>query len=140
MSLYCSYLQLFTSSLFSCRFASFYETAKADSTLQYLIAFLVLLSTIKMWHLLRLNPKMNMITATLQRAWSDISGFLLIILIMFLAYSITVNISAFFLTKTIEQPWLKKLHFCFVFSLKYKLRSSPVSPGVVVQLRKVNTF
>ncbi|XP_076603671.1 polycystin-1-like protein 2 [Chaetodon auriga] len=73
------------------QFASFYETATADSTLQYLIAFLVLLATVKLWHLLRLNPKMNMISATLQRAWSDISGFLLIIVIMFMAYSVACN-------------------------------------------------
>lgn len=58
--------------------------------LGYLIAFLVLLATIKLWHLLRLNPKLNMITATLQRAWTDISGFLVVITIMFMAYSITV--------------------------------------------------
>lgn len=31
-----------------------------------------------------------MITATLQRAWTDISGFLVVITIMFMAYSITV--------------------------------------------------
>ncbi|XP_041806603.1 polycystic kidney disease protein 1-like 2 [Chelmon rostratus] len=74
------------------QFPSFHETATADSTLQYLIAFLVLLTTVKLWHLLRLNPKMNMITATLQRAWSDISGFLLIIVIMFLAYSTACNV------------------------------------------------
>lgn len=59
--------------------------------LQYLIAFLVLLATVKLWHLLRLNPKMNMITATLRRAWSDISGFLLIISIMFVGYSVAVS-------------------------------------------------
>lgn len=76
----------------ACRFASFYETATADSMLQYLIAFLVLLATVKLWHLLRLNPKMHMITAALQRAWSDISGFLVIIVIMFIAYSIAVSI------------------------------------------------
>ncbi|XP_069389608.1 polycystin-1-like protein 2 [Paralichthys olivaceus] len=74
------------------QFASFYETASADSVLQYLIAFLVLLTTVKLWHLLRLNPKMHMITATLQRAWGDISGFLVIIVIMFIAYSIACNV------------------------------------------------
>ncbi|XP_028289475.1 polycystic kidney disease protein 1-like 2 [Parambassis ranga] len=73
-------------------FPSFYETAIADATLQYLIAFLVLLSTVKLWHLLRLNPKTNMITAALQRAWNDIASFLVIIVIMFLAYSITSNV------------------------------------------------
>lgn len=60
--------------------------------LQYLIAFLVLLATFKLWHLLRLNPKMNMITTALQRAWSDISGFLVVIVIMFVAYSTAVSI------------------------------------------------
>ncbi|XP_076018063.1 polycystin-1-like protein 2 [Genypterus blacodes] len=74
------------------QFPSFYETASADLVLQYLIAFVVLLATVKLWHLLRLNPKMNLLTATLQRAWHDISGFLMIIVIMLLAYSITCNL------------------------------------------------
>ncbi|KAM8893485.1 polycystin-1-like protein 2 [Spinachia spinachia] len=74
------------------QYASFHETAKADAVLGYLIAFLVLLATIKLWHLLRLNPKLHMITATLQRAWADISGFLVVMTIMFLAYSIASNL------------------------------------------------
>uniref|UniRef100_A0A8C5N1V4 Polycystin 1 like 2/pseudo n=1 Tax=Leptobrachium leishanense TaxID=445787 RepID=A0A8C5N1V4_9ANUR len=73
-------------------FVSFNETAVTDAALGYLIAFLVLLSTIKLWHLLRLNPKLNMITATLRRAWGDISGFILVIVLMFLAYSIACNV------------------------------------------------
>ncbi|NXK49451.1 PK1L2 protein, partial [Chauna torquata] len=71
---------------------SFNETARADAILGYLIAFLVLLSTVKLWHLLRLNPKLNMITSTLRRAWGDISGFITVIAIMFLAYSIATNL------------------------------------------------
>uniref|UniRef100_A0A3B4C8N2 Polycystic kidney disease 1 like 2a n=1 Tax=Pygocentrus nattereri TaxID=42514 RepID=A0A3B4C8N2_PYGNA len=74
------------------QFPSFYETAAADSALGYIIAFLVLLATIKMWHLMRLNAKLNMITSTLQRAWTDISSFIVIIVIMFLAYSIISNL------------------------------------------------
>ncbi|KAG9330149.1 hypothetical protein JZ751_027170 [Albula glossodonta] len=74
------------------QFASFHETAEADAVLGYLIAFLVLLATVKLWHLLRLNPKLHMITATLQRAWTDISGFLTVMTIMFLAYSIASNL------------------------------------------------
>ena len=77
--------------LFSIRYTSFHETATADAVLGYLIAFLVLLSTIKLWHLLRLNPKLHLITSTLQRAWTDISGFLLVMTIMLLAYSIAVG-------------------------------------------------
>ncbi|XP_046290740.1 polycystin-1-like protein 2 isoform X1 [Marmota monax] len=71
---------------------SFSETAAADAALGYIIAFLVLLSTVKLWHLLRLNPKMNMITSALRRAWGDISGFITIIIIMLLAYSIASNL------------------------------------------------
>ncbi|NWS67405.1 PK1L2 protein, partial [Crotophaga sulcirostris] len=71
---------------------SFNETARADAVLGYLIAFLVLLSTVKLWHLLRLNPKLNMITSALRRAWGDISGFITVIAIMFLAYSIATNL------------------------------------------------
>ncbi|XP_054856225.1 polycystic kidney disease protein 1-like 2 [Eublepharis macularius] len=73
-------------------FASFNETATVDAVLGYLIAVLVLLSTVKLWHLLRLNPKLNMITSTLRRAWGDISGFATVIIIMFLAYSVATNL------------------------------------------------
>lgn len=72
---------------------SFNETARADAVLGYLIAFLVLLSTVKLWHLLRLNPKLHMITSTLRRAWGDISGFITVIAVMFLAYSIAVSMT-----------------------------------------------
>lgn len=76
----------------SARHASFHETAAADGVLGYLVAFLVLLAMVKLWHLLRLNPKLQMITATLRRAWNDISGFIIVMTIMFLAYSIAVKI------------------------------------------------
>ncbi|XP_053465162.1 polycystic kidney disease protein 1-like 2 [Nycticebus coucang] len=71
---------------------SFSETAAADAALGYIVAFLVLLSTVKLWNLLRLNPKMNMITSALRRAWGDISGFVIVILTMLLAYSIASNL------------------------------------------------
>uniref|UniRef100_A0A6Q2YTG2 Polycystic kidney disease 1 like 2a n=1 Tax=Esox lucius TaxID=8010 RepID=A0A6Q2YTG2_ESOLU len=74
------------------QFASFQDTANADATLGYLIAFLVLLATIKLWNLLRLNPKLHMMTAVIQRAWTDLSGLILIMIIMLLAYSIACNL------------------------------------------------
>ena len=70
---------------------SFSETAAAGAALGYIIAFLILLSAVKLWPLLRLNPQMNMITSALRRAWGDISGFVVIILIMLLAYTIAVS-------------------------------------------------
>ncbi|XP_073715481.1 polycystin-1-like protein 2 isoform X1 [Misgurnus anguillicaudatus] len=68
------------------QFPSFNDTALADATMGYLFAFLVLLGSVKMWHLLRLNSKIYLITSTLQRAWNDMSNFILVIAIVFLAY------------------------------------------------------
>ncbi|CAL8240515.1 unnamed protein product [Merluccius merluccius] len=74
------------------RFASFHATAAADAALGYLVAFLVLLASVKLWRLLRLNAKLHMMTATLRRAWGGISGFLLVITLTVLAYSIFGNL------------------------------------------------
>lgn len=41
---------------------------------------------------MRLNSKLNLITCTLQRAWNDISSFIVVLIIMVLAYSIVVRI------------------------------------------------
>ncbi|XP_040265345.1 polycystic kidney disease protein 1-like 3 [Bufo bufo] len=74
------------------RFVSFYETGTLDSAYSYCIAFLVALLTIKLWRLLNLNPNLHLITMTLQKAWNEISGFLLTILILLVAYSISCNL------------------------------------------------
>ena len=74
------------------RFANFQDTAMTDSVLVHVIAVLVLFATIKLWRLLRLNPKLNLITASLQRAWTDISGFLMVMAIMCVAYSVAVSL------------------------------------------------
>ncbi|KAJ7986099.1 hypothetical protein DPEC_G00347290 [Dallia pectoralis] len=74
------------------QFASFHDTANSDATLGYLIAFLVLLATMKLWNLLRLNPKLHMMTAAVHRIWTDISGLILTMVIMLLAYSIACNL------------------------------------------------
>ncbi|XP_077319460.1 polycystin-1-like protein 3 [Lithobates pipiens] len=74
------------------RFISFYETAMIDTAQGYIVAFLVALMTAKLWHLLNLNPNLHLITATLQKSWNEISGFLLTIIILLVAYSITCNL------------------------------------------------
>ncbi|KAK3561831.1 hypothetical protein QTP86_017067, partial [Hemibagrus guttatus] len=73
-------------------FPSFYDTASADASLGYILAFLILLGTVKMWHLMRLNSKLNLITCTLKRAWNDISSFIVVLIIMVLAYSTVSNL------------------------------------------------
>ncbi|XP_043562658.1 polycystic kidney disease protein 1-like 2 [Chiloscyllium plagiosum] len=69
------------------RFVNFYGTAITDSSLGYVIAFLVSLATVKLWNLLRLNPKMHLITSSLQRAWSNLLGLLVILMVLLIAYS-----------------------------------------------------
>ncbi|XP_077787790.1 polycystin-1-like protein 3 isoform X2 [Podarcis muralis] len=74
------------------KFISFYEMVEVDSALTYLIAFLVALTTIKLWNLLRLNPRMHLITQTLQKAWDEVLGFLLTLLVLLVGYAIVCNL------------------------------------------------
>ncbi|XP_063801546.1 polycystin-1-like protein 3 isoform X2 [Pseudophryne corroboree] len=74
------------------RYVSFSETATVDAAYGYSIAFLVSLMTVKLWNLLNLNPNMHLITMTLQKAWNEISGYLLTILILLVAYGISCNL------------------------------------------------
>ncbi|KAM5138143.1 polycystin-1-like protein 3 [Mantella aurantiaca] len=74
------------------RFISFYETATIDTAHGYVVAFLVALMTVKLWRLLNLNPNLHLITVTLQKSWNEISGFLLMISILLVAYGISCNL------------------------------------------------
>ncbi|KAM9063176.1 polycystin-1-like protein 3 [Sarcophilus harrisii] len=74
------------------RFISFHEVVQVAFALTYLLGFLVLLTTIRLWSLLRLNPRLQIISTTLRRAWDEVVGFLLIILILLTGYSIAFNI------------------------------------------------
>ncbi|KAH1181673.1 hypothetical protein KIL84_005399 [Mauremys mutica] len=74
------------------RFVSFYETAQVASALTYLLAFLVALATGKLWNLLRLNPRMHLISSTLRRAWQEVLSFLLVLLLLLAGYSMACNL------------------------------------------------
>ncbi|XP_072309146.1 polycystin-1-like protein 2 [Eucyclogobius newberryi] len=74
------------------KFPSFSSSASSNLALQFLVAFVVLLSTVKLWHLLRLNPNMRLISSALNRASGDITGFLLVIGLMLIAYATTCNV------------------------------------------------
>uniref|UniRef100_A0A674K207 PLAT domain-containing protein n=1 Tax=Terrapene triunguis TaxID=2587831 RepID=A0A674K207_9SAUR len=74
------------------RFVSFYETAQVASALTYLLAFLVTLATGKLWNLLRLSPRMHLISGTLRRAWQEVLGFLLVLLLLLVGYSMACNL------------------------------------------------
>nr|XP_016852885.1 PREDICTED: LOW QUALITY PROTEIN: polycystic kidney disease protein 1-like 3 [Anolis carolinensis] len=74
------------------RFISLYEMAEVDAAITYLIAFLLALATVKLWNLLRLNARMQIITQTLQAAWEDLLGFLLVLLVLLAGYSMACNL------------------------------------------------
>ncbi|XP_053126330.1 polycystic kidney disease protein 1-like 3 isoform X3 [Hemicordylus capensis] len=71
-------------------FISFYEVVKVDTGLTYLLAFLVALTTVKLWRLLQLNPRMGLITQTLRKAWGEVLGFLLALLVLLVGYAMAV--------------------------------------------------
>uniref|UniRef100_A0A6I8P2R1 Polycystin 1 like 3, transient receptor potential channel interacting n=1 Tax=Ornithorhynchus anatinus TaxID=9258 RepID=A0A6I8P2R1_ORNAN len=71
---------------------SFYQTIKVNSALTYVTGFLVLLTIIRLWTLMRLSARLYVITRTLKRAWDEVLGFLLIITILLAGYSITFNL------------------------------------------------
>lgn len=78
-------------SMAHCRFLRVSEVANTDAALTGLIAFLVALTTVKLWTLLRLSPRMHLITRTLQKAWDEILQFLLTLLVLLTAYAFAVR-------------------------------------------------
>ncbi|XP_030437861.1 polycystic kidney disease protein 1-like 3 [Gopherus evgoodei] len=74
------------------RFVSYYEIAQVASALTYLLAFLVALAMGKLWNLLCLNPRMHLISSTLRRAWQEVLGFLLMLLVLLAGYSMACNL------------------------------------------------
>lgn len=57
----------------------------------HLMGFLVLLATVQLWDLLRHNPQFQVISKTMNKAWDEVVGFLLIILILLTGYAMTVR-------------------------------------------------
>ncbi|XP_045843691.1 polycystic kidney disease protein 1-like 3 [Meles meles] len=74
------------------RFISFYEAVKVNSAIVHLMGFLVLLATIQLWNLLHHNLRLQVIGRTLGRAWDEVVGFLLLILILLTGYATAFNL------------------------------------------------
>ncbi|KAB1273569.1 Polycystic kidney disease protein 1-like 3 [Camelus dromedarius] len=70
------------------RFINFYEAVKVNSAVIHLMGFLVLLATVQLWNLLRQNLRLQVIGRTLSKAWDEVLGFLLVILILLSGYAI----------------------------------------------------
>uniref|UniRef100_A0AC11BMR0 Polycystin 1 like 3, transient receptor potential channel interacting n=1 Tax=Ovis aries TaxID=9940 RepID=A0AC11BMR0_SHEEP len=74
------------------RFINFYEAVKVNSAVIHLMGFLVLLATVQLWSLLYQNPRLQVIDRTLSKAWDEVVGFLLVILILLTGYAIAFNL------------------------------------------------
>ncbi|XP_012868128.1 PREDICTED: polycystic kidney disease protein 1-like 3 [Dipodomys ordii] len=74
------------------RFISFYEAVNVSCAVTHLVGFLVLLATVQLWNLLLHNPRLKVISNTLSKAWDEVVGFLLVILILLSSYAITFNL------------------------------------------------
>ncbi|XP_040593166.1 polycystic kidney disease protein 1-like 3 [Mesocricetus auratus] len=74
------------------RFISFCEALKVNSAVTHLMGFLVLLATVQLWELLRHNAQLRVISKTLNKAWGEVAGFILIIMILLSSYAMTFNL------------------------------------------------
>uniref|UniRef100_A0A2K5ISM7 Polycystin-1-like protein 3 n=1 Tax=Colobus angolensis palliatus TaxID=336983 RepID=A0A2K5ISM7_COLAP len=74
------------------RFISFHEAVKVNSAATHLVGFLVLLATVQLWNLLRHSPRLRVISRTLSRAWDEVVGFLLVILILLTGCAVAFNL------------------------------------------------
>ncbi|KAF4010845.1 hypothetical protein G4228_001843 [Cervus hanglu yarkandensis] len=73
------------------RFINFHEAVKVSSAVIHLMGFLVLLATVRLWSLLYQNPRLRVIGRTLSKAWDEVVGFLLVILILLTGYAFAVT-------------------------------------------------
>uniref|UniRef100_A0A5F9DTY9 Polycystin 1 like 3, transient receptor potential channel interacting n=1 Tax=Oryctolagus cuniculus TaxID=9986 RepID=A0A5F9DTY9_RABIT len=69
------------------RFINFHEAVQVDSAVTHLVGILVLLATVQLWNLLHHDARLQVISRTLSRAWDEVTGFLLIILLLLTGYA-----------------------------------------------------
>nr|KAF6318819.1 polycystin 1 like 3, transient receptor potential channel interacting [Pipistrellus kuhlii] len=74
------------------RFINFYEAVKVNSAVIHLMGFLVLLATVQLWMLLHHSPRLQVIGRTLTKAWDEVVGFLLVIVILLTGYAMAFNL------------------------------------------------
>ncbi|GCC27689.1 hypothetical protein chiPu_0006115 [Chiloscyllium punctatum] len=61
-----------------------------NSAFTYIIAVLVALTTIKLWYLLQLDPKLHLFTSAMQRAWGSLRGLFVVLILLLVAYASVV--------------------------------------------------
>lgn len=62
-----------------------------NSAVIHLMGFLVLLATVQLWTLLHHNPRLQVIGRTLTKAWDEVAGFLLVIVVLLTGYAMAVS-------------------------------------------------
>ena len=71
------------------RYYNFQRLSQWDELFSYLLAFVSFLSVLKMVHLLRFNRRISMLGCTLKRATADLTSFLFVFFIVFVAFFIS---------------------------------------------------
>ncbi|XP_070574001.1 polycystin-1-like protein 2 [Ptychodera flava] len=74
------------------QFISFHTAAMLAQTLEYVIALLVLLGTLKLLHLLRINPRIYLLTSALKSASKELGGFFAMLAVTFTAFACTAYV------------------------------------------------
>lgn len=74
------------------RFINFHEAVQVDSAVTHLVGILVLLATVQLWNLLHHDARLQVISRTLSRAWDEVTGFLLIILLLLTGYATVFHV------------------------------------------------
>ncbi|XP_059507518.1 polycystin-1-like protein 2 [Stegostoma tigrinum] len=69
------------------RFVSFHGMMSINSAFTSIIAVLVALTTIKLWYLLHLDPKLHLFTSAMQRAWGCLRGLFVVLILLLVSYS-----------------------------------------------------
>lgn len=94
------------------RFISFYEALKVNSAVTHLMGFLVLLATVQLWDILRHNAQFQVISKTLNKAWDEVVGFILLIVILLSSYAMTVSPKAQHLPQVQNPVCALRKHHC----------------------------
>ena len=62
-----------------------------NSAVTHLRGFLLLFATVRVWDLLRHHAQLQVINKTLSKAWDEVLGFILIIVVLLSSYAMTVS-------------------------------------------------
>ena len=73
-------------------FISFHLAANVDDAFAYLFGFLVIISTVKFLHLLRLNPRMYLLTTVMSKSCLELIAFTILTAVYMCSYTVLVNL------------------------------------------------